>query len=117
MARTIQDLITEARGYIQDSESDYYRYSDADLVTYLNDAIFEIRRLRPDVFVNSFDTDVSQFTTSNLSSNFPLPGQFFTATAYFIAGSAGLRDDEHVLEGRAMGLLNSFTAKVMTAGA
>ena len=117
MARTVQDLITEARVYIQDTGVDTYRYSDADLVNYLNNSLVEVRRLRPDFFVNSFDTAVTQFTTAELGSDFPIDEQFFTAAAYFVAGSAALRDDENVVNARALGLLQLFTAKLTTPGA
>lgn len=116
MARTIQALLTEARGYIQDTKTPF-RNSDADLVTYLNDSIFEVRRIRPDAFVGMYDTAVPQFTIADLGSDYPLDGIFFTATAYFIAGSTGLRDDEHVVDSRAQGLLALFSAKLTQPGA
>lgn len=115
MARTVQDLITEARSYIQDTEAGSYRYTDADLVNYLNNAILEIRRVRPDAFYGAYDDPTPQFTTSTLTSNFPLDEQFFFPTAHFIAGSAALRDDEHTVDARAIGLLNSFTSKLLVA--
>lgn len=115
MAKTIQDILNEARVFIQDSDTPY-RYSDDDLVDYLNNGLYEIRRIRPDYFINSYDTDVPQFTTAQLGSDYPLDGQTHTAIAYFIAGNAAIRDDEHVNEGRAAGLLNLFQAKLLTAG-
>lgn len=116
MARTIQELITEARSYIQDSETPY-RHTDADMVNYLNNSIYEVRRIRPDAFVNSYASEVPQFTTAQLSESYPLDGQFFTATAYFIAGSCALRDDEHTVDARAQGLLALFSSKLTNAGA
>lgn len=117
MARTIQQLLDEARSYIQDTDSSNYRYTNDDLVTYLNDAIYEVRRIRPDAFYGSYGSPVDQFTTNDLDENFPLDGIFFTATAYFIAGSAALRDDEHVNEGRSSALLALFSAKLTQPGA
>lgn len=116
MARTVGALITEARGYIQDTDTETFRYSDADLVNYLNNSITEARRIRPDFFVNTYDSDLPQFTVNDLATDFPLDPQLFTACAYFVAGSAGLRDDENVISNRAIGLLGFFTAKLTSAG-
>lgn len=116
MAKTIQDILDEARVYIQD-EVEEYRYSDEDLVDYLNNGIWEIRRIRPDFFIGTYDDEVPSFTTAQLDSEYPLDGQTYTAMAYFVAGNAALRDDEHVNDGRASGLLTLFQAKLLNPGA
>lgn len=116
MARTIQDILNEARDYIQDTDTEVQRYSDADLIAYLNNGITEIRRIRPDFFVNSYDNALPRFTTSTLTEDWPLEDQTDTAIAYFVAGSAALRDDENVLDGRASGLLTLFSTKLTKAG-
>lgn len=115
MAKTIQDILDEARVYIQD-EIEPYRYSDEDLVDYLNNGISEIRRIRPDFFVGLFYSDLPQFTISDLGEDYPLDEQTNTAITYFVAGNAALRDDEHVNDGRAAGLLGLFQAKLLQAG-
>lgn len=114
MAKTIQDILDEARVFIQDVDEPQ-RYSDDDLVAYLNNAIYEIRRLRPDYFVNTYTTEVPQFTTSQLTSDYPLDGQTTTAAAYFVAGNAALRDDENVDSGRAVGLITMFNNMLLKA--
>ena len=119
MARTIADLITEARSYIQDTDEPY-RYTDTDLIIYANDAMTEIRRIRPDYYYDlavaagGYDGyEVPQYTSTDYtSSDFPLDQQAFTATAYFIAGSAALRDDEHTVDARATALLGLFEQKL-----
>lgn len=116
MARTIQQVITEARGYLQDTVEEY-RYSDDSLIVYLNNAILETRRIRPDAFVNAYDAAIPQFTTADLAADLPIDSQFYTAIAYFVAGSASLQDDEHVVDSRATGLLALFSAKLTRPGA
>jgi hypothetical protein len=119
VARLISDLILEARAYIQDTDGSD-RYSDADLVTYANDAMAEVMRIRPDYYytlataAGGYDGyEVPQYTTSNMTSEeFPLSQQAYTATAYFIAGSAALRDDEHTVDARATALLGLFEQKL-----
>lgn len=120
MARTISSLISEARGYIQDSVEPY-RYTDADLLTYLNDAMTEIYRVRPDLYYDLAITaggydgyTVPQYVLANLSDNteLPLNPMVQTAVAYFVAGSAALRDDEHTVDARATALLSLFEQKL-----
>ena len=111
MPRTIGDVISEARSYIQDTV-ETYRYSDADLVTYLNDALVEVRRLRPDFFIGSYDSDVTIYTDADLAEDFPIDEQALTACAYFVAGSASLRDDEHEVDNRTTQLLQAFVTKL-----
>jgi hypothetical protein len=108
VARTIQQLFDEARGHIMDVGGD--RYSDEDLLSYFNNCLYEIKRLRPDAYFGI--AEVPQYTLSQLDDEFPLDGMFATATSYFLAGSASLRDDEHVAESRAAGLLAMFASKL-----
>jgi hypothetical protein len=110
VARTIRQLFEEARGHIMDVDG--ARYSDVDFLSYLNDSMYEIRRLRPDAFFGIYDT-IPQFDASQLDEEFPLDGIFINPVVYFLAGSASLRDDEHVSESRAMGLLAMFSAKLV----
>ena len=117
MAKTIQEILDEARVLIQDTVEGSYRHPDEELVDYLNNGISEIRRIRPDYFINSFDAALPQFTTADLASDYPLDEQTNTAIVYFVAGNASLQDDENVLDGRASGLLSIFSAKLTSSGA
>lgn len=108
MAKTLQNVITEVRQVLQDEDSDNYRYPDADLVGYLNNAFYEIRRLRPDAYINTFRTALPHYTTSDLATEFPLDLTFFQATVYFVAGNAELRDDEFTVDARAVTFLTQF---------
>lgn len=49
----VTDYITEVRVLVQDQDQPY-RYPDADLVTGLNLAIMDSRRLRPDMWIGKF---------------------------------------------------------------
>jgi len=111
MPRTIGDVVTEARSFIQDT-IEPFRYTDADLVMYLNDALVEIRRLRPDFFIGSLATPVVIYTTAQLATNFPIDEQAIPACTYYVAGSASLRDDEHEIDNRTAQLLQGFAAKL-----
>lgn len=111
MARTIGDVITEARSYIQDTVEEY-RFTDADMVTYLNDALVEVKRLRPDFYIGSYDSDVTVYTTSDFGTTFPINEQAYTPCAYFVAASASMRDDEHEVDARTASLMQMFSIKL-----
>ena len=115
MAKTIQDIIDEARILIQDTEVGSYRNSNEDLMRWFNNGVLEIRRLRPDIFINLYDVDVPTYTTDNLTDNYPYDEQTTTALAYFIAGNNEMKDDEHVETGRAVALVNQFKQLLLTA--
>jgi hypothetical protein len=46
-----QDVITEARYPLNDTDSDEYRQSDVELLTYVNAGMKEISTIRPDLFL------------------------------------------------------------------
>jgi len=106
MARTVGEAIAQAREILQDEESVSYRYSDADLYSYLNNAISNVRRVRPDLFI--YGEVLPSFTTTDGASDFPLPETYFQGSVYFIAGIAELRDDEFAVDNRAMTLITRF---------
>ena len=59
---TVQKYITTARVMLQD-EVEPYRYEDAELLVALNLAIMEARRIRPDLFLETFSDLPGDFTT------------------------------------------------------
>jgi len=114
MAKTVGDVVSEARIILQDTESQLYRYSDAELVTYLNNALLEARRIRPDLFRAYIGQAVPSYTASDIAQDFPLDNMFFPQMVFYVVGSAELRDDEFAVDGRGGTLLTQFIAKTMT---
>jgi hypothetical protein len=110
---TIQDFIDRTRTILLD-EIEPYRYPDRDLVEALNMAIFEIRRLRPDIVRPFFRGSVPQFSTSDKAAVVPVDVQYRPAILYYICGQAQLRDDEITQDSRAAAFLNKFTAQMLT---
>jgi hypothetical protein len=119
MPRTILDAVTQARQIVQDDDGE--RHSDAKVVAYLNNAISDARRLRPDLFLPDYLTNPQVlYTAGDLTGtppDFPIDEGFFTAVVEYIAGFIGLGDDEFAQEGRAAGLLSRFTQKLIAKGA
>jgi hypothetical protein len=124
MALGIQDLINQARDIVQDTgmESDYSedRHTNAKLIRYLNSALSDAFRMRPDLFFpNVYDRNIPEMVVDDITNNtpFPVDQTYFTAFAEYVAGYVGLSDDEFAQDGRAATLLNRFSQKLMGKGA
>lgn len=110
MGYTIADSITRSRQIVQDLAIPY-RHSDDKLLGYFNDALSDVRRLRPDYFIGTMNTPTF-YDSSNLTDPFPIDYTIFTAITAFIAGMVGLEDDEFAQDGRAETLHNRFIVKL-----
>ena len=83
-----------------------FRYPTADLISILNVALLDARRLRPDLFLYS-STDVPFYSAT--SETIDIDQQYRMALVFFIAGHAQLRDEEDVQDTRAAAFLQKFT--------
>lgn len=136
MAKTWQNLITEARETLQDSRSPY-RYSETLLINLLNQGLQALATIRPDAFWSRFldgdvmppeivlidpdpDTDPNVLArpddeqvliTSEVSVDLPM--QFYNPLMFYVIGRAELIDDEFSNDGRAMALIGQFKASVI----
>lgn len=108
---TVSDIITRARVDLNDEEADEFRYSTAELLAHVNSAMFEIRRNRPDFFYGVSTTTQYTLTDVTALTEFAFP-QFAEPVAKFVAGRAEIRDDEFTADGRAVQLLQMFSAAV-----
>lgn len=122
MARTIAEVIFQARLLLQDTRAESYRYSDAHLMHYFNSAMADARRLRADLFL---DTETAgstwesapTFSVGQINSTFPIDDGYFSAVAEYIVGLCNMEDDEFVVDGRAVALLNRFAQRLVGRGA
>ena len=111
---TYQDLVTRARRILQDEDAANYRYTDQSLLDSANDAMREVRRIRPDLFVRlKFATPI----TDDLSYEIPIEGFYFMSLVYLTSGMQMLRDDEFSIDSRAVNLLNKGTSQLQTTKA
>ena len=101
MAYTIQDVVTSARSILQD-KVEPYRYSDPELTEAANFALFNVQKLRPDLFFGSYPIAASSYT---LSDALPIPDIYAPAITAYVSGWAELRDDEYTEDSRAALLL------------
>lgn len=125
MPFTVRDVVYQAREIVQDTgmEFDYTedRHTDDKIIRYLNTAMAEAYRLRPDLFFPGvFDRGtLPVFTAADIVAATPLgvDDTYFSAFVDYVSGYIGLGDDEFAVEGRATALLNRFIQKLTMTGA
>jgi hypothetical protein len=105
---TVAKVISEARVLLQDTVNSPYRYSDPELLSALNQAFPEAKRIRPDLFLSLTMPEYTVVDTTAISLN----EMYRMALVYYIAGRAQLRDDEDVQDQRAAAFLQMFATKL-----
>lgn len=112
MPLTVAQLVTEARGHLQDSREPY-RYSQSDLIAYLNNGVRVARTIRPDYFVATLLIPTVEYTAND---NLSFDEQLYGPIVFYVVGSAQLRDDEFVEDSRAVAAMNLFYAAMGRGG-
>lgn len=110
---TVGDFVDRARVLLQD-EVEPYRYETSELIASLNEAHMEAKRLRPDLYLNTFGNAAPSYTTENDEIGDTIPYQYRPTFIYYMAGNAQLRDEEETQDARATIFLNKFTAQLLT---
>lgn len=123
MAKTYQDVVTEARVLLQDTDSSSERYSDTKLIAIYNRGLQALVRVRPDASYDLYSDNalnVPELVASgagagqtNWTDNFGLEMQFFNPLVAYVVGVAEITDDEYSEDGRAALLLTSFKQEVI----
>ena len=108
MSRTVADVKKRVKSTLKD-KVDPLRYPDADILDAINDALIEVRRIRPDLYL------AKKFKVPLLVNDAdPLPFEdfVFNSVVYFVIGTLMLRDDEFAVDTRALTLINKATAQL-----
>jgi hypothetical protein len=117
MARTIGELTAEARVLLNDviPISGSPRFSDADLVTTLNDAIVQIRTKRPDAFLRfGLRRAVPAYALpADADTALPVDDMFYAPMLYYVVGRSELVEDTFSDDGRAISLMNKFVSQLL----
>jgi hypothetical protein len=125
VAKSYEDLVTEARQLLQDTNPDISeRFTDAFLINQLNRGLQELGRIRPDAFIDLFDRNslnVPEVIESGTpvapqviwTDDIQFEGLFYTPLVFYITGSSEITDDEFTMDGRAGLLLGQFKATVI----
>lgn len=118
MAKTYQNLVTESRELLQDTDTDIQRYTDFTLLNILNRGLQDLGRMRPDAFYDTYLTN--NLNVPEIVDSSPGPGQviwtdvvgiemmFYPPLVAYLTGVAEVVDDEYTVDGRAGLLLNQF---------
>jgi hypothetical protein len=120
MAWTINDAVYQVRQIVQDTRSTSYRHPTEKIIGYINNAINDARRLRPDLFIGTGTAStwdpVPIYSINDINVPFPMDPQYFTAVVNYAAGWLGLEDDEFANNGRAVTLFQRFAAQLVSKG-
>ncbi len=118
MAKTYQNLLTEVRELLQDTDAVDKRYTDATLLNILNRGLQDLGRLRPDAFYALFASNslnVPEIVESGASAGqtdwtdaFEIEMQFYSPLVTYVTAVAEIVDDEYTTDGRAALLFNQF---------
>jgi len=123
VAKSYQDVISEARVLLQDTDSDSYRNTETNLLAMLNRGLQALARIRPDACYDLYSAnslEVPELVESSpgagqtlYTADFGLEMQFFNALVHYVTGMAEIVDDEYTEDGRAAMLLNQFKMNVL----
>jgi hypothetical protein len=106
---TVADYVADARTILQDLIPDY-RYDEPSMLTALNAALLEARRIKPELFVYNLDVSgqVQSFTEVD-ETYVEIETQFRLALVHGLVGHALERDQEDYQDQRATAFLALFT--------
>jgi hypothetical protein len=112
---TLGGILDQCRTLLQDTDTlgGEYRYSNDSLVTNLNMGLWEMYRVRPDIFLE-LNFQVPQYDSALPDMPIAIEPQFAPALVYYTVGLAQLRDDEGTQDARAGGFLQKFTSMLIT---
>jgi hypothetical protein len=103
---TVSEYIEAVRAIIQDSTVPY-RYADDDILVGFNMMLLEARRLRADLFVTRWGSDVPHYDTND-GETVPIEAQFRLGFVYGTASYVLSFDSEDVQDARANSFLGIF---------
>jgi len=121
----VKDYIQSSREFLQDMVEPY-RYSDGLLVEALNNAMFEISRVRPDIFIDfKFQQPLPRYApiTDNIPQIFssirqnetvPIPSQLSMSVKWYISGLMQFYDVDDTQDARAAAFNQKFQGALMT---
>jgi hypothetical protein len=113
---TVANYVTEARTILQDATVPY-RYSDADLKNALGLGIYEVRRLRPDLFLGHNTHTMPDITSATADgTTVTFDKMYRMVLVHFIVGHVTKRDEEEASEARAAAFLQAALGS-LTGGA
>ena len=128
--RTVADYAATARSQLQDLVGPPYRYSDDDIANALNQALAEMGRIRPDIFLDLKymqplrKGDLNEgmpalYTAADIAvaTAVPVPAKYTTAVSWFVNGWLQLYDVADTTDARGQAFMTKFQTQLMTLSA
>jgi hypothetical protein len=105
---TVGEYVTHARTILQDTTSPY-RYATADLKEALALAVYDARRVRPDLFLTHNATVVPDLTSATADGTAVTMDKMYRfSLVHYMVGHVMKRDEEEVSEARASAFLQAY---------
>jgi len=118
VAKSYQNLVSECREMLQDTDAVDPRYADSTILNILNRGLQDLGRIRPDIAYTLFtanDLNIPEIVESApgagqviWSDPFGLEMQFYPTMLSYIVGVAEITDDEYTEDGRAALFMQAF---------
>lgn len=108
MSRTVAELITSVNHTLNDEDAT--RYTSAEQIEFVVDALNTVKTKRPDLFIGMFSTPIGTLTTA---SEIPIDEQFYRAVVDYVIARCETKDDESVVTARAE-LMAKFAAGMLS---
>lgn len=89
MAYTVAQVITRASAAIGDADG--VRASTATMEGYVRDAVYLVKKVRPDLFIGKFATDYTALVSAD---TFPLDAMAFLPVAMFAGAMVESQDEQ-----------------------
>ena len=125
----VSQYVGDVRLFLQDLVGPPYRYSDDNIITGLNDAVSEISRVRPDIFLSSKyqqplphrspinDLVPGLFVSSNQTQIVPIPRTYYQSAIWYISGLIQFWDVDDTQDVRAQSFHAKFLGSLMSTAA
>jgi hypothetical protein len=123
----VADYMAPVRTQMQDLVQPY-RYTDDQLVLALNNAMFELSRLRADIFLDLKyqqplawgdlgNGEPSLFVATRQSDFVPVPSKYYTPVVWYMQAWLQFADVTDTQDQRAGAMLQKFQSMIMTVAA
>jgi hypothetical protein len=71
-----------------------------------------MRRIRPDLFIGRFTTQLPTFDSTETAKTYPLEDMYFPASVNYMVSMAEMRNDQSAVDGRASAFLGLFSLQM-----
>jgi hypothetical protein len=118
----VTDYLSQTRISLQDDILPY-RYTDDQIVDALNHALFEIQRIRPDVFLDlkyqqqvisgDLDDGSPPVYTATSTDYVPVPAKYFMPIRWYMSGLLQMDDVADTQDQRAQAFISKFSQHLL----